>query len=111
MKTAKRIGKGRRRNRELNVKSSSARLHTKDGEREEQKKTEETEAAFKNIFLHHRPSDDTWFRPSQLDGSDHHKNRRNGDQILSLTEDGKALYIKSRTEVIEWYVTHFRSPV
>lgn len=28
----------------------------------------------------------TQFRPSQ-------KRRRNGDQILSLTEDGKALYI------------------
>lgn len=82
MKTAKRTGKSRR-NKELNVKSSSARLHTKEGWRE--KEIEETEAAFKNIFLHHIPSDD----PVQTTTKTQTK-----EQILSLTEDRKALYIK-----------------
>jgi len=60
LKTARRIGKVRRRNKELNVKSSSARLHTKEaaGSREEQREIRETEAASKNIFFHHRPNDD-----------------------------------------------------
>lgn len=84
MKTAKRTGKSRR-NKELNVKSSSARLHTKEGWREKQKETEEMEAAFKNIFLHHIPSDD----PVQTTTKTQTK-----EQILSLTEDRKALYIK-----------------
>lgn len=61
MKTAKKIGKARRRNKELNVKSGSARLCTKRwgwGVWGGGTEIEETEAAFKNIFFHHRPSDD-----------------------------------------------------
>lgn len=51
MKTAKRIEKARRRTKELNVKSSSARLHTKEVEEGGTQRDRKNRSSFQKHFL------------------------------------------------------------
>lgn len=51
MKTAKRIEKARRRNKELNVKSSSAKLHTKEVEERGTQRDRKNRSSLQKHFL------------------------------------------------------------